>query len=201
MDRPLPVGDTLTAVVVTTGTPAAGVYRTVLGSAFDALHPHVRQAHLAPLHAEGEMDVVHGSHRLTRLFVGLMHLPAVGSAKPVTLRVTEEVDRAGRMEMLWIREFGASRLVTRQSARRGLLMERHGAGSLTYSLRAQDGSLVYEQKSMRVFNVRLWPGMTPIVSARASAAANGWDVEVVVRWRGHLICRYAGRMCLVRNTA
>jgi len=65
-------GATPTAVVAHTGTSSTGVYPTVLGRAFDALHPHVREAHVAPLHARGAMNVEHGSHRMTRLLVGLM---------------------------------------------------------------------------------------------------------------------------------
>jgi len=147
------------------------------------------------------MNIVHGSHGMTRLIVGLMGLPAAGSEKPVTLRVTEEAGRGGPRQMLWIREFGASSLITRQSARRGRLVERSGPGTIVYTLHEKDGALVYEQESMRFLHVPLWAGLTPVVSARASPAAAGWDVDVVVQWRGHLMCRYAGRMSAVRGAA
>jgi hypothetical protein len=187
-------------VVVTVGQPARGVYPTLLGRAFDTLHPNVREAHLAPLYAEGTMDVVHGTHRLARFFVGLMHLPAPGPAKPVTLRVTEAIDGAAGV-MHWNRVFGKSRLRTCQSAWRGLLLERSGPGSITYRLRVDDGALVYEQTSMRVLNLPISSGMTPNVRARASGASTGWHVDVIVEWRGYLVCRYTGRMAAVRGTS
>ena len=188
-------------MVAQPGTSAAGVYPAILGRAFDALHPHVREAHIAPLSARGTMNVVHGSHGLTRLLVALMGLPAAGTGKAVTLRVTEDVGPDGRRRMLWIRQFGTSSLITRQSAQGSLLVERSGPGTIVYALHEQQGSLVYEQRSMRFLNLPLWAGVTPAVSASASPAADGWDVDVVVRWRGHLICAYAGRMALVRDEA
>lgn len=35
-------------------------YETLLGQEFASLHTNVRRAHLAPLRAEGEIDVEHG---------------------------------------------------------------------------------------------------------------------------------------------
>jgi hypothetical protein len=188
-------------VVAHPGTSAAGVYPAILGRAFDALHSHVREAHIAPLYARGTMNVIHGSHGVTRLLVALMGLPAAGTEKAVTLRVTQEVGRDGCLRMHWIREFGTSSLITKQSAQGRLLVERNGLGTVVYALHEQGGSLVYEQQSMRFLNLPLWAGLTPSVSAIASPAADGWDVDVLVRWRGHLICGYAGRMSLVRDEA
>ena len=51
-------------------------YQALLGDAFNTLHPNVRRAHEAPLSAEGTFDVVHGTHRVTRILVALMKLPA-----------------------------------------------------------------------------------------------------------------------------
>ena len=78
-------------------------YHELLGEAFDTLHPNVRRAHEAPLNAEGTFDVVHGTHRVTRMLVALMKLPAAGSRVPVALRVVVGPARtdAGPLTLRW----------------------------------------------------------------------------------------------------
>ena len=176
-------------------------YRTVLGAAFDALHPHVQEAHTAPIRATGTMDVVHGVHRFTRLFAAVFRLPAAGRSQIVTLDVTEEARAAGRFEMRWNRVIGKWTLRSKQTARRGLLIEQHWPARIAFALREDAGSLVYEQRSIRVMQVPLWSGAAPQVRAEASPAARGWRVVVEVSWRGHLICRYAGEMTRVEAAA
>jgi len=176
-------------------------YRTVLGAAFDALHPHVQEAHTAPLHATGTMDVVHGAHRFTRVLAAVFRLPAAGRAQAVTLDVTEEAPTTSRFEMRWNRVIGNWTLRSRQTADRGLLIEQHWPARIAFALREDGGSLVYEQRSIRVMRGPLWSGAAPQVRAEASPAAIGWHVVVEVSWRGHLICRYAGEMARVGANA
>jgi len=45
-----------------------------------------------------------------------------------------------------------------------------------------------------VFGVPLPSRLAPRVRGRVSPIPDGWCVEVVVEWRGHLICRYGGPM-------
>ena len=176
-------------------------YRTVLGAAFDALHPHVKEAHTAPVHATGIMDVVHGTHRFTRVLAAVFRLPAAGRSQMVTLDVTEEPRAAGRFAMRWNRVIGDWTLRSRQTAHRGLLIEQHWPARIAFALREDAGSLVYEQRSIRVMHVPLWSRAAPQVRAEASPAASGWHVVVEVSWRGHLICRYAGEMTRVGAAA
>lgn len=178
---------------------SANVYDELLGPAFAALHPHVRDAHRSPLDAKGTIDVVHGSHWLTRLLVGLFSLPAAGSAQPTVVRVADEVSAAGHRQMRWSRLIGHSELQTRQSARRGLLVEQNGRGAVEFALREEQGALVYDQRSMRLLQIPLWSPLSPRIHARVSPAAVGWHVDVRVEWRGHLICRYAGSMSRVET--
>lgn len=171
-------------------------YREILGSAFDALDPKVRLAHSAPLAADGDFDVEHGTQPLTRPLVVLLRLPAAGRGVPVVLHVRIEASRAnaGRRTMHWERRIGATPLFTRQHAHRGLLVERCGPGALRFALHVEDGGLRYEQVSFRALGVPLPPFIAPHVRARVSPDANGWRVDVVVEWRGRLVCRYGGTM-------
>lgn len=171
-------------------------YREILGSAFDALHPNVRLAHSAPLAAEGVFDVEHGSQPLTRPLVALLKLPAAGRAVTVVLRVRLDASRAdaARRTMHWERRIGATPLFTRQSARGGRLVERCGPGAIHFALHVEEGGLRYEQVSFRAFCVPLPRGLAPRVRALVSPEPDGWRVEVVVDWRGRLLCRYGGVM-------
>jgi hypothetical protein len=180
----------------TDSTGSMSPYRAILGEAFDTLHPNVRRAHEAPLSAEGTFDVVHGTHRIARILVALMQLPAAGSRVPVALSVAfgPARTRTGPLTLRWERRIGQTRLCTLQHAHRGLLVEAKGLGRMVFSLRAANGCLLYEPAALRFWFLRVPPVLSPHMSARVSPDAEGWHVDVRVEWHGHLICRYGGRM-------
>lgn len=165
-------------------------YHAILGEAFETLHPNVRRAHEAPLTAEGTFDVVHGTHRFTRILVALMKLPAAGRQMPVTLSVAE----AGPFTLRWERKFGQTPLCTHQHAHQGYLVEAMGPGRMVFSLRVADGCLFYDYAAVRFLFVRVPTVLSPRVGVRVSPEPEGWHVDVRVEWHGHLICEYGGRM-------
>ena len=162
-------------------------YREILGDTFARLDAEVQRAHLAPLVAEGTLDVEHGTHWLTPLMIRLLRLPSQGRGQPVRLDVASE-----GAEVAWTRRIGSRVLRTRQHASGRALVERHGVGCIAFALAVEDKSLVYEQIGMSAAGVTLPPQVCPRVRARVSAAPEGWHVDVEVAWRGHLVCRYAG---------
>ncbi len=179
-------------------------YEELLGAGYLALHPHVRTAHQAPLVATGTMDVVHGGHPLTPLFVRAMKLPSQGASLPVTLRVAFERRSTGGNDtspeavLVWQRQIGKTGLETRQCARHQRLIEKSGAGSVEFVLHADPyGGLRYEHAASRFLRVRLPRAFSPRVNALVSPTPDGWNVDVRVEWRGHLICRYGGTMRVV----
>ena len=172
-------------------------YASILGDAFETLHPNVRRSHEAPLTAEGVFDVVHGTHRAVPFLVKLMKLPAAGTGVPVTLNVAVDEPLAVRVD----RRIGATRLVTRQRAHGGFLIEENGPGRLAFSLRADGGCLLYEHAQLRFLSFRLPAALSPRVRARVSSDPHGWRVEVTVEWRGHLVCRYGGTMRALQATS
>ena len=141
-------------------------YHAILGEAFDTLHPNVRRAHEAPLSAEGTFDVVHGTHRVTRILVALMKLPAAGNGVPVALSVVFGPARtnAGPLTLRWERRIGRTPLSTHQHAHRGFLVEEKGPGRMVFSLRAANGCLLYEHAALRFLFLRVPP---VAVSARS----------------------------------
>lgn len=139
--------------------------------------------------ARGTMTVGRGSHPLTPLVAKLLQLPDAGAAQPVELRVRS---RSG--ELVWTRQIGSARLETRQIARGHRLVETNGVGSVTFDLIVEKGTLLYRQVSMRCAGLPLPGVLAPSVWASVSPTESGWDVTVIVTWRGHLMCEYTGRM-------
>ena len=103
--------------------------------------------------------------------------------------------------MRWQRRIGQMPLSTRQYAHRGFLIEADGLGRVAFSLRAASGCLLYEHAWLRFLFLRIPAVLAPRVRARVSPDPQGWHVEVIVEWRGHLICRYWGTMQPCQVTA
>jgi uncharacterized protein DUF4166 len=150
------------------------------------------------------VEVVHGRHPLTPFFVSAMKLPSRGDALPVRLRIGSDPSARERnpsrdaVILFWRRQMGSTGLDTRQYARHQRLVEESGPGSVEFVLHADaDGSLRYEHAASCFLRLRLPRVISPRVSARVSPTHDGWSVDVVVEWRGHLICRYRGSMRLV----
>jgi hypothetical protein len=177
-------------------TRSRSPYQELLGEAFDTLHPNIRQAHEGPLTARGVFDVIHGTHPVTRTLVALMKLPAAGIRVPVALKVVfaPAPTDSGPLAMRWERQIGHALLSTVQRAHRGFLIEENGLGRVVFSLRAVDGCLLYEHARLRFLSLPVPPVLSPSERARVSPDPQGWQVEVAVEWRGHLICRYGGTM-------
>jgi Domain of unknown function (DUF4166) len=165
------------------------LYEMLLGDAFGALHPAVQRAHHVPLAAEGTLDVYHGSYWLTPFVVRLLHLPAAGQGQHASLAVA-----ASGSATTWCRQIGESALRTRQRGVPPFVLERHGIGQIAFALEVRDGALVYRQAAIGVQGFMVSSPLLPRVSARVSAAGNGWYIEVEVTWRTHLVCRYHGWM-------
>jgi uncharacterized protein DUF4166 len=162
-------------------------YEAVLGQAFASLHEHVRRAFLPPLQAEGTMDVEHGPRWLSRPMVWLMKLPHAGPRQPVRLDVAWDGS-----DLVWTRRIGRSVLRTRQCASGSKIVERSGVGRISFDLAVEDGALLYRQSSFHVAGLPVPSALGPRVGAMVSAEAEGWRVAVTVKWRGRVVCRYAG---------
>ena len=133
------------------------------------------------------LDVEHGPGWLSRALIRLMKLPDAGGRQPV------ELDVAARgAELVWSRRIGRIVLRTRQRASGSRLVERAGLGRVFFDLSVDDGALLYRQASLHVAGLPLPCSLSPRVSAIVSAAVEGWHVDVTVRWRDRVVCRYAG---------
>jgi hypothetical protein len=162
-------------------------YEAVLGATFASLHAHVGRAHVAPLRAEGSMDVEHGPGWLTPSIIWLMKLPAAGLGQQVRLDVATD----GR-DLVWTRRIGRSVLQTRQRANGSRIEERSGLACISFDLSVEGGALLYRQSSIHVAGLPLPASLRPRVGAVVSPTTDGWRVEATVTWHGRMVCRYAG---------
>jgi hypothetical protein len=135
------------------------------------------------------MDVEHGPGWLTRPIIWLMKLPAAGPRQPVRLDVAEDGS-----ELVWARRIGRSILRTRQCASGSRLVERSGLGRVSFDLAAEEGALLYRRSSIHVAGLPVPSSLSPHVGAVVSPTAEGWRVVMTVKWRGRLVCQYAGTM-------
>src|SRR5262245_31886056 len=95
-------------------------------------------------------------------------------------------------ELVWTRRIGRSVLQTRQRANGSRLVERSGLGRVSFDLSVEAGALLYRQSSIHVAGLPLPWALSPRVGAVVSPTTEGWSVVVTVKWRGRLVCRYAG---------
>lgn len=166
-----------------------GLYESILGDRFSALDFSVRRAHAAPLTATGTLDVEHGSHWIVPLMVAMLRLPAAGQGLRTRLTVAASGDG-----LEWTRWIGSSVVRTRERANGSRLVEQSALGEIAFELDADRGALVYRQVTARIAGFALPRTVSPHVRARVSPAGGGWHVDVTVKWRAHLVCRYSGVM-------
>jgi hypothetical protein len=133
------------------------------------------------------MDVEHGPGWLTPPIIWLMKLPAAGLRQQVRLDVAQDGP-----ELVWTRRIGRSVLKTRQRANGSRLVERLGLARVSFDLAVEGGALLYEQSSINLAGVLLPSSLSPRVGAVVSPTTEGWRVVVTVKWRGRIVCRYAG---------
>jgi hypothetical protein len=138
--------------------PAAGplaLYPRLLGAEWPRLGEPVRRLHRgASGRHRGTFTVTRGTGRLARLVAALLGLPAAGEAVPVVLELAED---AGTER--WRRTFAGRAVVTAQSARGPLLVERFGSMECLFRLEAREGALVFVQVGAAL---RLGPLVLPL---------------------------------------
>lgn len=120
----------------------APLYRQILGSAFDALPPRLKELHgsSARRRWSGQAEVRHGNGPLARLIRTLVGFPQAAASVPVTVTFTPE-DGAER----WVRSFDGKDFSSLQSLGTGrnehLLVERFGVASFALALVLEGGRL------------------------------------------------------------
>lgn len=150
------------------------LYATLLGPAWDRLHPTVQRLHTQGVQASGKLLVQRG-RGLAWLLGALLRMPAATDAAEVTLLV-----RPGPGGQSWIRRFDDTPMDSWQQASGPLLQEHVGPIRLLFALQEVDGALHYKQAGWRLGPVPMprWPG--PQLLARTWASDGGMRVHVAL---------------------
>jgi hypothetical protein len=130
-----------------------GLYRRLLGNAFDALPATLRDFHDVERerHFRAVFRVTRGKGWLCGLLCRLGRLPPAGEQVPLRLRVVPEGNRER-----WVRDFGGHRFESVQWATEGLLIEALGPMRLGFRVTVDGAALRLETVKAWMLGVR-WP--------------------------------------------
>jgi hypothetical protein len=186
---------------ITTGfrqaMPAAPLYRSILGSAFDKLPDSLQRLHGSSNRRRwsGVAEVRRGTGFLVALVARLFGFPAAREAVSVTVTFSPQPDGGER----WIRDFGGQRLTSVQSPGSGkdeyLLSERFGAVRVALALVVENDRLYLVPRRWSLFGVSMPMALVPSGQTFESEIDGYFcfDVEISAPIIG-LIVAYRGRL-------
>jgi hypothetical protein len=168
-----------------------GLYRQILGDAYEGLPAEIRELHGARA-GEGVASVERGKGLLSTMAARIIGFPKASSQIPV--RVT--FDRAGGRE-IWTRAFGAQQFKSEEFAGNGradrLLVEKFGPLEFAMALVVEGSKLSLKLRRWTAFGVPMPLGLAPRSQAFESAIDGVFHFDVTI---GHplagLIVRYRG---------
>ncbi len=170
----------------------ATLYQLLLDEQFALLPEPLRRFHGSPVGGcvEGVFRVERGRGFLRSLLADLGKLPPAGEDVPLRLEV-----RVTDGEEHWTRTFGATRLLTRQFARDGRLLELHPPWKLRIRLGATREGMQLEHERCYWFGIPLPRLVAPRVDSFVEARGQGWFVEVTIGMPlVGMVCRYSGEV-------
>ncbi|APR79363.1 Hypothetical protein A7982_04710 [Minicystis rosea] len=155
----------------------SSLYPSLLGPSWASVAPLVQRIHAGSVVARGVFAVRRGTSMAARLVGALLGMPPAAEATPITLAVQQ--DAAGER---WVRTFGDRPLVTVQWESGGLLVEGLGLVQCWFRLRADGGSLIFDQVratfGARRFSLPLPRFLSPRIEGRAEPAGDRVRVDV-----------------------
>lgn len=178
-------------------TPAANLYQSILGSAWDGLDEPIRAMHgPETASASGRAEVVRGRSVGARLIAALFRFPPSAADVPVTVAFARKRDGGER----WSRTFGARGFSSTQVAGRGrsrhLLVERFGPLAFAMALVTEQGRLRLVLRRWSLLGIPLPLSLGPWSKAQEKEIDGRFqfDVEIghrlvgsIVRYRGWLV--------------
>ena len=169
----------------------AGLYRRILGAAYDALPGAIRDLHEAAA-AEGEASVERGAGLAARIVAKLVGFPEATSQTP--LRVT--FDRVAGRET-WTRAFAEESFQSEQFKGTGrsdaLLVERFGPLEFSMALVVGEARLALKLRRWTAFGLPMPIWLAPRFEAFESVDAGVFRFDVEIRHpMAGLLVRYRG---------
>jgi hypothetical protein len=172
----------------------AGLYRRILGTAWDRLPEPIRRLHTVDdvsLYS-GKAIVDRGSGKIARFIAALYGFPQQGADVPVTVKLQKTA-----WGEIWQRTFAGRVFRSYQAPGRGLsrhlIEERFGPVTVGLALVEQDGRLDYIVRGWKFLGIPMPRFLAPGGSAHehASDGRFHFHVEIAHPWFG-LIVRYRG---------
>jgi hypothetical protein len=168
------------------------LYRRVLGPAFDALPPTLRQLHdLTQSTAfTGDAEVIAASHPIARLIARLTGFPTRSYQCRVDVRI--DIDNEGET---WHRDFGGHRFHSRLYCQNGILTEHIGPHRIQFQLHTDTTQLSMHPIAWRTLGIPLPRFLWPQVQAQETEHDGRFHFDVtsafpligtVIHYRGVL---------------
>ncbi|WP_428630851.1 DUF4166 domain-containing protein [Sphingopyxis sp.] len=174
--------------------PDAPLYRRILGQAFYALPPRVRELHARAddRRWSGHAEVRRGRGVLARIAAAIIGFPKAAAAVPVTVEFTQE--KGGER---WTRNFGGRRFSSLQSAGTGrndyLVVERFGAAAFAMAIVVEGDRLTLVPRRWSLLGIPM-PGWLMPTGPSFETDVDGkfqFNVEIAMPLIG-LIVAYKG---------
>lgn len=172
------------------------IYRSILGSAFEALPPKVQQLHDTALARRwsGTANVVRGRGLAARLVAAVVGFPRRGNDVPVTVALSPE--HGGE---LWTRTFGGRSFSSLQTCGAGrnrhLVVERFGIAAFALALFVEGDRLYLLPRRWSLLGVPM-PGFLLPRGSSFETESDGrfrFDVTIALPWVG-LVVAYRGQL-------
>lgn len=179
-----------------TDDPGAPLYRRILGDAYDALPPRLRELHGTSARRQwrGHARVAHGGGFLAKLVRAVVGFPKAGENVPVTVAFTPQGDAE-----LWTRTFDGRSFSSLQYEGEGkdarLLVERFGAVSFSLALVREGGKLLLVPRRWSFLGVPMPHSLLPR-GVSFEYEDNGrfhFDVEIAMPMVGRIV-HYQGNL-------
>jgi Domain of unknown function (DUF4166) len=170
----------------------ASLYQRILGEDFSRLPEPLRRFHGSPEggRVEGIFRVERGAGWVRGLLAGMGRLPPASERIPLRLEV-----RIAGDEEHWTRSFGEERLVTRQFAHAGRLVELHPPWKLRIRLGATPRGMQLEHERCYWLGIPLPRAIAPRVESFVEARGESWFVAVTIGLPlVGMVCRYSGEV-------
>lgn len=167
------------------------LYKTLLGTEFNALSPLLQQFHEAQDKAwHGEAQINWSKSRLLRLFLKLGGLPNESAKLPVKVCVT-----ANENSETWHRDFGGKAMRSKQKIQGQTLRESFGPVSLALFTQIRTGSLHQTCSGSWIFGVPLPRPFALRISAQEWQTNERFNFDVEISLAKLPLIRYRGWLC------
>jgi hypothetical protein len=184
------------------GAPKVGVFRTVLGTAFEQLAAPIQRVHLddGVARFQGECDVDGATRFVGKLIAKVIGFPKSGNTVPIKVSVESRPNSEGHAIERWTRTIGkrsfSSALFAGSGKFEHLLCEQFGPARFAIALERDGDDLHWEMRSWTMFGISMPLWLAPRSTANERIVNDRFYFSVdlshplvgrIVRYQGWLV--------------